>query len=440
MFDRRMFLGSLAAGAVFATSGVAQPMAERYGSPAGTSPFPPEVYKERRRRLMERMGGGVAVLYGNVTLDASNPVAGMGRQDSDFAYLTGIQDEAGAALILAPRERTHKEFLFLAARNPEVELWEGERLSLGQGVRERTGFERVFRSGAIGSNILGLASRAPELHFLGPLANSDAPVPRALELYGKVTARLPGSRIVNSNGFIREMRMVKEAGEIALMRRSIDATERGLRAAMRAARPGMHEYQLKEIIEAEFRAAGARGLAFPSIVAAGRSSAVLHYTGGDGVIRAGDMILCDVGAEVDRYASDITRTFPVDGRFTDEQRNIYELVLRAQEAARAQLRPGIVYEDLHESAASVIRQAGRIDDFWHGLGHFVGVDVHDAGDYTMPLPAGAVLTLEPGVYLPSRGFGVRIEDEFLVTARGNEHLSRAIPRTVAEIEAATVRS
>jgi Xaa-Pro aminopeptidase len=197
----------------------------------------------------------------------------------------------------------------------------------------------------------------------------------------------------------------------------------------------MKEFELKTIIENEFRAAGARGLAFPSIVGVARNSAVLHYSSGDNEIRAGDMILADIGAEYEHYAADITRTFPVDGRFNPEQRRIYETVLAAQDAAARQLRAGSAYEDLQRAATNVIEAAGHRDDFWHGLGHFVGLDVHDVGDYAQPLPAGAVLTIEPGIYLPHREFGVRIEDEYLVTAGGSEHMSRAVPRTVAEIEA-----
>jgi Xaa-Pro aminopeptidase len=250
-----------------------------------------------------------------------------------------------------------------------------------------------------------------------------------------VAARVPGTRIVNNHGLVHIMRLVKEPRELDLMRRAIAATDRGMRAGMRAARPGMKEFELKNIIESEFRAAGARRLAFPSIVGVARNGAVLHYTGGDNELRAGDLILADIGAEYDFYAADITRTFPVDGRFTADQRRIYETVLAAQAAAARQLRAGSVYEDLQQAATNVIEAAGHRDDFWHGLGHFVGLDVHDVGDYAQPLPAGAVLTLEPGIYLPQRDFGVRIEDEYLVTANGNEHLSRAIPHTIAEIEA-----
>jgi Xaa-Pro aminopeptidase len=444
MLSRRSFVrgGAASAAAAFtAGSAIGQTAADtrRYGYPSGTKPFGPEVYRERRDRLMQRMKSGVAVVFGAPTVDRSGTVAAIDRQFSDFTYLTGIVDEGGAALLLAPGERTYREFLFLPPVDPEYDRWEGTRLLLGRELRERTGFEKIQRSGGLGPMLAQAAARAGEMQYIGPLASPDAAVPRELELYGRVAARVPGVRIVNKHGLVHAMRLVKEPRELALMRRAIAATERGLRAGMRAARPGMREFELKAVIENEFRAAGARGLAFPSIVGVARNSAVLHYMGGDNEIRAGDLILADVGAEFDFYAADITRTFPVDGRFTPEQRRVYETVLAAQHAAASRLRPGAVYEDLSRAATGVIEAAGHRDDFWHGLGHFVGLDVHDVGDYAQPLPAGAVLTIEPGIYLPGRNFGVRIEDEYLVTAAGNEHLSSAVPRTVAEIEAAMAR-
>jgi Xaa-Pro aminopeptidase len=441
MLDRRGFMAG-AAGSLFMLSSPAVlgqsllPGPNGAGSPAGTSPFPPEVFRARRQRLMQAMGGGVAAIFSAASLSSDGP--GGGRQDSDFAYLTGIHDEAGAALLLAPAERTYKEYLFLASRDPDSERWEGERLMIGQAVRERTGFERVYRSDSLGRRLVNVASRAPRLHYLGPLAAPSDPVPRALELYQQVTARLPGASIVNSSGLIQRMRRVKEAAELALIRRAIAATERGLLAGMAAVRPGMREFELKRIIESEFAAAGATGLAFPSIVGAGPNGAVAHYPGSDRVIQAGDLIVADVGAEVGHYAADITRTFPASGHFSPEQRAVYETVLRAQEVAMRGLRAGVVHEDLAAAATAVIAAASHGDDFFHGLGHSIGLDVHDAEDLSEPIPAGTVLTIEPGIYLPGR-FGVRIEDDFLVTARGYEHLSAGVPRTVDAVEAAVGR-
>ncbi|MFL6733889.1 MAG: aminopeptidase P N-terminal domain-containing protein [Sphingomicrobium sp.] len=435
MFDRRLFLGSAAGLALSTAAGAQMADPRAYGSPGATRPFGPEVYRERRQRLMQQMKTGVAVIYGAKSIDGSSTVAGVGRQDSDFAYLTGIMDEAGAALVLAPGERTFKEYLFLATRDPDMERFEGEQLNIGEEARARTGFQKVYRSNWLGTFVTNFAARAGELQYVGSLVPPERPVPPALDLYGRVAARVPGTRITNRHGLIEAMRVVKEPREIAAMRKAIEATHRGMLAAMRAARPGMREFELRNIIENEFRAAGARGLAFPSIVGTGRNSAVLHYTGSDTEIRAGDMILCDIGAEVDFYAADITRTFPVDGRFNPEQRQVYETVLAAQDAAAARLRPGVLYEDLQLAANDVMRRAGHMDNFWHGLGHFVGLDVHDAGNLSAPLPAGAVVTIEPGIYQPQRGFGVRIEDDYLVTASGYERMSRAVPRTVAEVEA-----
>ncbi|WP_310469254.1 Xaa-Pro peptidase family protein [Sphingomonas sp.] len=436
MLNRRTFIAATAATGLASTQSWAQNAAPRtFGYPAGTRPFGPDVYRERRRKLMERMKTGVALVYGPATVDRGAGAAPMDGPGSDFSYLTGLADEPGAALLLAPGERTFREFLFLPAVDPEYDRWEGSRLLLGGELRRRTGFDKVARMGSLGPTLAQAAARAGEMRYIGPLASPDAALPRELELYGRVAARVPGTRIVNQHGLIHAMRLVKEPRELELMRNAIAATDRGMRAAMRAARPGMKEYELKHIIEAEFRAAGARRLAFPSIVGVARNSAVLHYMGGDTEIRAGDLILADIGAEVDSYAADITRTFPVDGRFTPEQRRVYDTVLAAQDAAAARLRAGAVYEDLERAATDVIEAAGHRDDFWHGLGHFVGLDVHDVGDRAQPLPAGAVLTIEPGIYLPQREFGVRIEDEYLVTASDNERLSRAVPRTVAEIEA-----
>jgi Xaa-Pro aminopeptidase len=441
MLDRRNFIHG-AAGALFALSGAPAlgqtllPGPTGPGSPVGTSPFPPEIFRARRQRLMQMMGGGVAVIFSAASLSSDEP--GGGRQDADFAWLTGIHDEAGAALLLAPGERTYKEVLFLASRDPDTERWEGERLMIGQSVRERTGFERIYRSDSLPRRLLDMASRAPRLHYLGPLVAPPAPVPRALAFYQEVTARLPGSSIVNSSGLIQRLRRVKEPAELALIRRAIAATERGLRAGMAAVRPGMREFELRRIIESEFAAAGATGLAFPSIVGAGPHGAIAHYSGGDGIIGPDDLIVADVGAEVGHYAADITRTFPASGRFTPEQRAVYQTVLRAQEEAMRLLRAGAVHEDLAAAATAIIRAANHGDDFFHGLGHSIGLEVHDAEDLSEPIPAGAVMTIEPGIYLSGR-FGVRIEDDFLVTARGYEHLSAGVPRAIDAVEAAVGR-
>jgi Xaa-Pro aminopeptidase len=280
-----------------------------------------------------------------------------------------------------------------------------------------------------------LAERAKALHFLGPIVGVSAPVPKALELYGNIAQRVPGTSVKDASGLLASMRVVKEPRELGLMRKAAAATARGHVEAMKHVKVGGTEGQLKDVLEAGFRAGGGTGLSYDSIVATGRNAASLHYTGRNGVIAAGDLILVDAAASVGGYACDVTRTFPASGKFSPAQRKDYELVLAAQAAAVARLKAGVYYEDVVEAAKDVFRKAGRIDEFSHGLGHFVGLDVHDPGDLSKPLPAGAVITMEPGLYLQSGNYGIRIEDLFLVTAAGAERLSEAVPRSIAEIEA-----
>ncbi|WP_150294875.1 aminopeptidase P family protein [Sphingobium estronivorans] len=440
MYDRRTMLAGATASLLLSTRLGAQTMPPQgFATPAGTSPFPPDVFQERRRRVMEMLKDGVAVVYGAGPVESNAAVAPPFVQDGDFAWLTGIVDEPGAILVMAPAERTIREWLLLPSRDPEAERWEVERLPLGTALERRTGFARVSRTGSLGSLVTTLAERSKTLHFLGPVVSASAPVPPALELYGKVMQRVPGVSLKDESGLLPALRIVKEPRELDLMRKAEAATARGHIAAMKQARPGMTEKQVKAILEDAFRAGGGEGLAYDSIVATGRNAASLHYTGGSGVIGANDLILIDAAASVGGYACDVTRTFPASGRFTAEQRAAYELVLAAQAAAVAKLKAGVYYEDLVEAAKDVFRNAGRVDDFTHGLGHLVGLDVHDVGDMSKPLPAGAVITVEPGLYVQSANVGIRIEDLYLIKQNGSERLSEGIPRTVEEIEAAMAR-
>ncbi|MES2987090.1 MAG: Xaa-Pro peptidase family protein [Pseudomonadota bacterium] len=405
------------------------------GTPTGTVPFPPEVFRERRQRVMDAMKTGIAVLYGADNIEHGQSEEEASQQVANFAWLTGIVDEPGAILVLAPAERTTREWLLLPSRNPEAERWDIERLALGEEIERRTGFQKVQRTSALGGLVTGLAQRNKELRFLGPVVGPTAAVPPVLELYGKVSQRVLGARTVDDTALLPSMRIVKEPRELAMMRKAVDATRAGHLAAMRAVRPGMTEGELKAIMEAAFRAAGGKGLSYHSIVASGRNAASLHYRGGNGVIEAGSLILIDAAASVGGYACDVTRTFPADGRFTAAQRATYETVLAAQAAGVAALRAGAYYEDVDAAARNVIRKAGHADDFYHGTGHLVGTEVHDAGDTSKPLPAGAVITVEPGIYVQAQNYGVRIEDQYLITAGGSERMSVGIPRTIAEIEA-----
>lgn len=444
MHDRRRFIGGLAAGAALPfvpNAAWGQDLAgpAQFGAPSRTFPFAPDVYRQRRAKLMELMGGGIGLVYsaGSLPDGVLDPLAG---QENDFEYLTGLHDEAGAVLLLAPDEvEGTREYLFLQPRDDEIERWFGVRLSTGNELERRTGFEKVHRIRSMARTTNELAARAGKMHFLGPVVSPDAPLPAALELYGKIAQRNPGVQTVNSSTLIRDMRLVKEPREIALIEKAIAATEAGLTAAMKQVRPGMTERELKAIIQGGFRAAGGDGLGFPSTIAVGRASAVLHYGGNDGVIRDGDMVLCDVGAHVGGYSADITRSFPANGRFSEEQRKVYDIVLAAQKAGVAQLRAGVSYLAAQRAADKVIDASGYGDAFWHGLGHPIGLDVHDVGDWRAPLPANATVTVEPGIYLPESGFGVRIEDDYLITATGSRHMSAGTPNDADAIEALMAR-
>ena len=230
------------------------------------------------------------------------------------------------------------------------------------------------------------------------------------------------------------MRSRHSAGEIALIQRAVRISEEGFRAAVMEIRPGGFEGRVEAEAERVWKSRGARRPAYPSIVGSGPNSTILHYPRSERVMQDGELILMDMSAEFAHYAADITRTLPVNGKFTALQRRIYDLVLKAQKAAFAQVRLGAYFEDLDAVARKVIVEAGYGDYFIHGLGHFVGLDVHDAGAYQEPLAPGMVITLEPGIYLPDEKFGVRIEDDVLVTKAGAKFLSDGLPREAADIE------
>lgn len=409
---------------LFLLSGPAAAQDVPVAAPAGD--FPPEVYRERREKLMKRLGDGVAVLYSRGEEDRDGFL-----QDSDFHYLTGVADP-GAVLVLSPGERVYKEWLFLKPRDPDDERWHGERADIGDALRKATGFERILRTTALNARMVALLRNTHTLHQINQ-ADLGKTAPER-ELYGKLSAAIPGVDIKDRTDLLPYLRSVKEPRELERMERAVAATLSAHRAAARAIRPNVQENWVEGLIGLEFKRAGAVRPAFPSIVGSGRNSTVLHYPKHDQAIAPGSLVVVDIGADYGHYAADVTRTYPADGRFTAEQRAIYEVVLRAQQAAMDLIRPGAYYEDLNRKAEQVIAAAGYRDYFIHGLGHFVGLDVHDSGLYSKPLEAGMVITVEPGIYIPHKALGVRIEDEVLVTPKGYRLLSGGVPRDPAQIE------
>src|SRR3989442_14048881 len=381
----------------------------------------PCVYRARRDALMKEIGEGVTVIFAKGREDGDGF-----RQSSDFFFLTGV-NEPEAVLVLAPKERTYREFLLLPSRDPEAERWTGERDPIGMALRKKHGFDKIFRTGRLAGLVMDLAARSPVLWQITLPESGDEQKAADLEFYGKISAKLAGVSTRALPHTLARMRSRHSAGEIALIQRAVRISEEGFRAAVTEIRPGAFEGRVEAEAERVWKSRGARRPAYPSIVGSGPNSTILHYPKSERVMQDVELILMDMSAEFAHYAADITRTLPVNGKFTTLQRRIYDLVLQAQKAAFALVRPGAYFEDLDAAARKVIADAGYGDYFIHGLGHFVGLDVHDAGAYQEPLAAGMVITLEPGIYLPDRKIGVRIEDDLLLTETRAPHLSDRPP-------------
>ncbi|MBS0375048.1 MAG: aminopeptidase P family protein [Proteobacteria bacterium] len=401
-------------------------------SPSPPAELPAEVYAARRGRVLAEIGGCVAVL------SAQGEVRGLTedyRQDADFYWLTGV-NEPGAHLVLQPKSPYRKTTLFLKPRDPEAERWTGPREPISPDLVARYGVDRVLRGSpegvlaAAGLHHDCVAVIAPPA--LGKDERGDA------ELATRLAGRL-GLKVVMKRGLLADLRAAHSAPEIERLERALAITLEGHHAVARATVAGVSERDVQTQLEYAFYAHGATGLSYASVVGSGPNGAVLHWDQNTRLLRDGDLVVVDAAAEYGRYAADITRTYPVSGRFTPEQAKVYRAVYQAQEDILAAIRPGVSMADLQHVAEDSLRKAGYLADFIHGFGHFVGLDVHDAGDYERPLPVGAVFTVEPGVYLPAQGFGVRIEDEVLVTDKGAKLLSGALPRRLEDVEAWVAR-
>ena len=290
---------------------------------------------------------------------------------------------------------------------------------------------RVYK---LPETLLKACDHANQLAFVGEFSPSKEAAPKSLEALRRAASATLNCQIKDLHHTLSRMRAVKSPAEIALIRKAVAATAEGHRAALSAAKAGVAEYVIKDAAEDAMRKAGMRHVAYDSITGSGPNGAVLHYPKDDRVMRQGDVVVADIGAEWEMYASDVTRSFPVGGKFTAEQRAVYEAVLKAQLAGIAKAKAGVSIAEIQQAVTASIRQSGYYDALPHSCCHYVGLEVHDAGDLEDPLPEGAVITVEPGIYLPNRGFGVRIEDDVLITKTGAEVLSKDIPKTADEME------
>ncbi|WP_282349719.1 Xaa-Pro aminopeptidase [Pseudomonas sp. PS01301] len=440
------------------------------------SHIPKSEYARRRKALMAQMvPNSIAILPAAAVAIRNRDVEHVYRQDSDFQYLSGFPEPEAVIALIPGRE--HGEYvLFCRERNPERELWDGLRAGQDGAVRD-FGADDAFPISDIDDILPGLIEGRDRVYSsIGSHPEFDRHLMDWINSI-RSKARLgaqPPNEFEALDHLLHDMRLYKSAAEIKVMRRAADISARAHVRAMQACRAGLHEYSLEAELDYEFRKGGAKMPAYGSIVAAGRNACILHYQQNDAVLRDGDLVLIDAGCEIECYASDITRTFPVSGRFSPEQKAIYELVLEAQQAAFAAIGPDKHWNQAHEATVQVITQGlvrlgllkGEVDEliardahrafYMHRAGHWLGLDVHDVGEYKVGgewrvLEPGMTLTVEPGIYIAPdnlsvakkwRGIGVRIEDDVVVTKKGCEILTGAVPKSVADIEAlmATARA
>ena len=424
--------------------------------------------KLRRKELMAQMEpNSIALLAAAPPRVRNSDAEYLYRQNSDFHYLTGFTEEK-ALLALIPGRKQGEVVLFCQEKDKAKELWHG--ILMGPDVvRQELDIDDAFPVDDMDDILPGLIEGRDRVYYsMGKDDHFDDQVMnwvKVIRSKAKMGAHPPGEFLMLDH-LLHELRLIKSTGEIKLMQQAAKISAEGHKRAMAYCRPGIKEYELEAELLYAFTRNGSRAPAYTSIVAAGDNACILHYIENDAEVKAGDLVLIDAGCEYDHYASDITRTFPANGKFSPEQKAIYNIVLKAQLAAIEAIRPGVPWDEPHNISVKIITQGlvrlgilkGRPsqlikseaykDFYMHRIGHWIGMDVHDVGDYKIDddwrlLEPGMVTTVEPGIYIsPSnrkvpkkwRGIGVRIEDDVLITRNGNKVLSAGIPKTVQEIE------
>ena len=426
----------------------------------------PTEYRQRREQLMAKIGSGTAIFRSAPAAVMHNDVEYAYRQDSDFFYLTGF-NEAEAVAVLAPHHEEHKFVLFVQPKDLEKETWHGYRAGV-EGAKELYGADEAFPIAELAEKLPKYLEKADRIYYhFGRDRTFDQTV---LNHWQRLMATYPKrgtgpTAVEDSNIILHPMRLVKSETELALMRKAANISVAAHNRAQEFAKPGRYEYEIQAEIEHTFGLNGCTP-AYPSIVASGYNSCVLHYMENNRQMQENDLLLIDAGCACDYYNADITRTFPVSGKFTTEQQIIYDLVLQAQLQAISQVYPGNPYSKIHETAVRVLVEGlmdlkllvGDIEEiikeekykpfYMHRTGHWLGLDVHDVGVYQygenpQVLQPGQVLTVEPGIYISPyikpvegqpevpekwRGIGVRIEDDVLVTVDCHEVLTAGVPK------------
>ena len=426
-------------------------------------------FVNRRQQLMDQMlPGSIAIIPAAQMKQRNNDVEYPFRQDSHFYYLTGF-NEPDAVLLLIPGRTAGQTVIFCRNRDKLMETWNGYRAGPEGAVADYK-LDEAYPIDEIDNILPSLLDGMSRIYYsIGRDKALDQQVRDWLNLIrGKVRqGAVPPSELAMLDQLLNEMRLIKTDAEKTIMREAGEISAQGHIKAMQVCQPGMMEYQLEAEILHVYAMQGCRQPAYSTIVGGGANACVLHYIENDQPLKEGDLVLIDAGCELDHYAGDITRTFPVNGRFSEEQRALYQLVLDTQNACIELAKPGVLWDQVHELSVKVITQglidlglltgtledeieAGGYRDFYmHRIGHWLGMDVHDVGDYKVdgewrPLQSGMVMTVEPGIYVAVdnekvdarwRGIGIRIEDDVLITDQGCEVLTASVPKEIDEIEA-----
>ncbi len=412
-------------------------------------------YHARRVKLGARLDGNVALVFAPPEAEGPNDLYGY-RPDDNFYYLTGWPEPGAALLIVAERAaannnpaRPYTEILFLPKRNYSQEQWTGPKLGPDdQKAAQITGFERVESLDNLRDELVKLLSGRSKIYTDVPATGEDSNSKVPLQWLQTANAFPVGTSYDDIRPLLGSLRTVKDAGEVELIRKATDASAAAQIAAIKAIKAGVREREISALLQYEWGKRGCERPAYAPIVGSGLNSTVLHYSDDSGTIQNGDLVLMDAAGEYSLYASDITRTVPTSGKFSARQREIYEIVLGAQKAAIAAFQSGVSHlqrnqsNSLQDVAMNYINSHGKDlhgqalgKYFFHGLGHYVGLNVHDPGDYSVPLGPGMVFTIEPGIYIPEEKIGVRIEDMFYVDNSGKLiRLTEALPQAPDEIE------
>jgi Xaa-Pro aminopeptidase len=431
-----------------------------------------DVYRARRERIAARIRphNGVLLLHGGALRTRSNDTEFPFRPDSDFHYLTGLCEPGAIAVVRSGRTPEEDAFvLFVRKRDRDAEIWSGRRVG-PQGAMERYGATEAHPLSALGAELPKLLDGAGAVHVaLGRWPALDRKLLAGIEFLWRRnrTGKRPPSAIHDARHLLGEERIVKDPAALASLRKAVSISAAGHREAMARVHPGMHEYEIEALLNYEFRRSGGTGPGYGSIVGGGDNATILHYVDNQDALKDGELLLVDAGAEWDYFSGDITRTYPVNGQFTGAQRELYEVVLRANEVGIDKSVVGSNIDAVHQACLEVLvdgmRALGLVTGsrdevietkayeayYMHRTSHWLGVDVHDAGAYSLDgspraLEEGFVFTVEPGLYVAAdaedapeelRGTGIRVEDDVLITAQGPEVLSADCPKTVTDLEA-----